>query len=272
MSQQVNLFNPVFRPRGFSFTSAQALLYAVGILTGVIAAAAVWSDYALRQVAASAQATDSAHRALTEQLAQLTNEVAQQKPSAQIEADIAALEAQLKGRQEIVDTLRSGAVGNTAGFSEYMRALSRQTINGLWLTGFDIDGNDLVIHGRSFNSELVANFLRQLNREPVLQGREISAMRIRQPPQEPVEAPPAKAEADKAQKDVREARPAPPRYLEFSLSTVPLPEETQRPVARAVAAPVAVTQPLAGAGNTVAIDTNRVIDAVKLNLQQGAAK
>ena len=84
------------------------MLYAMGIAAAGLAFAAVYEDYTLREVAARAQATEAMHKEATSKLSQLTNEVAQQKPNAQIEADIAALEAQLKGRQEVVETLRSG--------------------------------------------------------------------------------------------------------------------------------------------------------------------
>ena len=39
MSQQVNLFNPIFRPKAFSFTSAKAMLYAMGIAATCLALA-----------------------------------------------------------------------------------------------------------------------------------------------------------------------------------------------------------------------------------------
>jgi len=261
MSQQVNLFNPIFRPKGFSFTSARAMLYAVGIAVAGVAAGAAYEDYALREVAARTQTTEAAHKNATARLSQLTNEVAQQKPNARIEADIATFETQLKGRQEIVETLRSGAVGNTAGFSEYMRAFSRQTVNGLWLTGFEFDGNELLLHGRTVNPELVANFLKQLNREQSLQGREFSAMRIRQPAPEGT-ANAAKGESEKA------AKAAAGRYHEFSLSTAPLPEDTRRTDGR----PVTVTAPAAPAGSTVPIDTNKVIEAAKSAPKQEPGK
>ena len=261
MSQQVNLFNPLFRPKGFSFTSAKAMLYAMGIAATCLALAAVYEDYALREVAARAQSTETMHKEATAKLAQLTNEVAQQKPNPQIEADIAALEAQLKGRQEIVETLRSGAVGNTSGFSEYMRAFSRQTVNGLWLTGFEFDGNDLVLHGRTVNPELVANFLKQLNREQSLQGREFSAMRIRQPAAEGA-ADAGKGEPEKA------PRAAAGRYHEFSISTAPLAEETRRAEAR----PITVSTPAPPPAATAPIDTNKVIEAAKSALKPEPGK
>ena len=45
--------------------------------------------------------------------------------------------------------LKGGAFGNQQGFAEYLRAFSRQSVNGLWLTGFTIAGSgELEIRGR----------------------------------------------------------------------------------------------------------------------------
>lgn len=230
MSQQINLFNPLFRPRGFSFVSAQAMLYGVLLAAAGVALAALYGDYELREVTARAQAAGRAHQAATERLAELGQAVAQLKANPQLAAETAALDAQFKARREVADILRSGALGSTAGFSEYLRAFSRQTVNGLWLTGFTIDGADLTLTGRTLDPELVAGYLKQLNREEVLRGREFSALRMRQP-----------APDESAAKGTARAAAA-PRYLEFTLSTTAVADEPSRagaPPARAPAPAVA---------------------------------
>lgn len=260
MSQQINLFNPIFRSRGFSFTSANAMLYGIGIAVALAALAAVYEDYQLREVQVRAQAVAQAFKDANAQHDRLAAELTQQKPSAQLGAEILALETQLKGRQEIIETLKSGAVGNTSGFSEYMRAFSRQSVNGLWLTGFDIAlaGNELAIQGRALSADLVANYLRQLNQEKALQGRQFAALRISQPRPEPV-----KAEPDaKAQKDAKAQQPVLPRYLDFSVSTIEPPDSAQQ-----TAKAVPVEPPLLGA-----IESAAVLDAAKAGAGQGMAR
>lgn len=213
MSQQINLYNPLFRKRGFSFTSAAAMLYGVGIALAVAALAAVYEDYRAREVAREAHVVDSALKQAQARRDKLIAEQAARKPDPQLQSEIAVLNAQLKGRQEVIDALKSGAVGTDSGFSEYLRAFSRQSVNGLWLTGFDIaaGGNELSISGRTLSPELVPSYLERLNQEKPMRGRQFAALRIHQP----VAAhEPAKA-ADKDGK----GQPARPRYLEFTIST-----------------------------------------------------
>jgi Tfp pilus assembly protein PilN len=247
MSQQINLFNPVFRKQGFSFTSATAMVYGIGIAVAAAAVVAVVEDARLRDVQTRARAIDQTYKDATARQAKLAAELAQQKPDAQLTAESARLEAQLKGRREITDALKSGAVGNTSGFSEYMRAFSRQNVSGLWLTGFDIAlaGNELAIQGRTLSADLVATYLRQLNQEQALQGRQFAAMRISQPPPAP-----------------EKQKVGLPHYLDFNISTVEAPEN-----APGAAQSTAVQPPLLGA-----IELNSVLEPGQAGGSREAAR
>jgi hypothetical protein len=267
MSQQINLYNPIFRKKGFSYTSATAMLYGVGIAIALAALVAVYEDYQLRGVQTQARATDQAYKDATANHEKLTAEVTKRKPNAQLEAEVAALDARLTGRQEIIDALKSGAVGNIGGFSDYMRAFSRQIISGLWLTGFDIalGGNELAIQGRTLSADLVASYLKQLNQEKALQGRRFASMRIDQPPPDAASLPKAGQKADKSvpdQKASKEQKSATPRYLEFTISTMDIPA-SPRPMTKSAA----TEMPLLGPLNPAA-----AFDAAKAGAGQGGAR
>lgn len=287
MSQQINLYNPLFRKKSFSPTSANAMLYGVGIIAACCAVFGVYQDNRTRAVERNAQAVAQQHAEATANRDKLAAQLELQKPNAELAAELNQLEARLKGRQEVVDALKSGAIGSTAGFSPYMAAFSRQTINGLWLTGFDIAsaGNEFTIEGRTLSADLLPVYLSRLNSETTLQGRQFAAMRIAQPPAAPVApgAPPAAAPAPAPRDDLRAAaealleggsgesrpaatagttpapnRPAAPRYLDFTISTGEISESTQRPGMQAAAQPVApVPAPVAavpgGAPSTAAV-------------------
>ncbi|MFH1043586.1 MAG: PilN domain-containing protein [Pseudomonadota bacterium] len=235
MSQQINLFNPVFRRRGFSFAAANSMLYGLGIVIAIAMLYGVYQDYRTRELARRAQEVARQHGEATARRDKLVAQQAGQKPNAALENELNQLEWRLRGRQDVVEALNSGAVGTTGGFSDYMRAFSRQTVNGLWLTGFDIasSGSELAIQGRTLSADLVPSYLKRLNQEPVLQGRQFAALRISQPKADPAavaqreqaakdekkaEAPKADA-APKDDKTGKDALSAPPRYLEFSIST-----------------------------------------------------
>jgi hypothetical protein len=230
MSQQINLFDPAFRKQRHSYTSTAALLQYFGGAVAIAALIAAYVQTRLETTQVQAQAIDRAVKDATARRDKLTAEFAQQKPDARLEAEIVALEMRLKVRKDALAILESGAIGNTDGFSEFMRALSRQNMGGLWLTAFDIGlaGNALAIEGRTLNADLVAGYLKQLNREKALQGRPFAALRISQPRAESPPAPVAATGTDSRSRKEAGASAA-PRYLEFTISTLDIGVDTKAP-------------------------------------------
>lgn len=181
MSQQINLLNPNLRRRPFSLTSLPAMAWAIGFAVTACAALAVYENHRLRGL--EAEAARVAQRIKESGIVASRAGTVPRKPSVELEARLRELEAQLKTRQDVVDALRRGLVGTSVGFSEYMRVFSRQSLQGVWLTGFDIaaGGEELTLAGRATSADLVPTYLQRLNRETPIQGRQFASMLINQP-------------------------------------------------------------------------------------------
>jgi hypothetical protein len=80
----------------------------------------------------------------------------------------------------VAAALRTGELGNTAGFSGYFAALGRKAMPGVWLTGFSVgeSGNDLQVRGRVLHPDLVPAYLRALSDEPVMRGRQVTELKL----------------------------------------------------------------------------------------------
>ncbi len=207
MSQQINLFSEVFLKKRKIRYSAATMLQVLGLI--VAGAVLLYGYLAYQTGVLTAQAAETEKKLASEQarLTKLTSEYAPQQASAQLETEIKKAEAQLKARQEMVETLKQGGViGGTEGYSEYMRAFARQSVNGLWLTGFKIvgAGTEMEITGRTLRPELVPIFVQRLSSEPVMKGRQFASLRISLPQQTTSVAKPAENL----------------RYLDFSLHSV----------------------------------------------------
>jgi hypothetical protein len=211
MSQNVNLFNPAFRKQRQLLTLA-----AVARFLGITLAVLFGYHYYLQQqvdgLTAALQYAEGQLRSQRDHLEQLKGKTAAVPTAgAQLDADIARHENELKIAREAMEALKVGAFGSQQGFAEYLRAFSRQSVNGLWLTGFTIAGSgELEIRGRVLSPDLVPGYIQRLNKEQVLVGRSFARLEMSRP----------KPEAAPADKD-RKAKQAPrvPRYLDFSLAT-----------------------------------------------------
>jgi len=203
MSQQINLFDPALRKRRIALKAAQVAVFCAVTVVGVLG---LWFYEqqviaGLKAELASAQNLLKAQRAHIERIA--TARTARAKDTTQ-ESEIKRLEAELGSARRQMDTLKGGAAGDTQGFAEYLRAFSRQSVDGLWLTGVDIlAGGEITIRGRALNAALVPDYIQRLDREQVMRGRSFAALEMRRP------GPPP------GQKERQEL----PRFLEFRLAT-----------------------------------------------------
>lgn len=207
MSQQINLFNPIFLKQKKHFSSFAMIQALGGIMLGMLVLYA-YAYYAVGKMGISA--TETAKLLQTEQsrLTKVAAEFAPGKDTQLLEGQAAQMESQLAARQKVLAVLQGGALGNTAGFSEYLRAYSRQSIDGLWLTGFAIHGagNQMVLDGRALKADLVPAYIKRLNQEKVMQGKSFASMEISLPA---VPKPEGAA--------VKNAPPPLPGFVEFRL-------------------------------------------------------
>jgi len=211
VSQQINLFNPIFLKQKKHF-SAKTMLQGLGlILLGSIAVVA-YARLQLSNLNNEAIATANRLKATQEQLTKVVTEYAPKKKSGALEGEIKQAETDLKARQHVIDLVQRGDLGSTKGYSAYFRALSRQIVGGLWLTGFRIDGGEIELRGRALQPELVPEYIARLGQEPVMKGKSFSALEMHVPlVDKPVKSDASASGAGAATQQV------PASYIEFRL-------------------------------------------------------
>lgn len=209
MSQQINLYNPIFLKTKKTF-SALAILQSFALITLGSLGVALYVSLQAAGLQRSADTLSSQLHAVEAQVSVLRAENAGQVKNTALESALAKTEAEIRAKQQIADVLKSRDFGNTQGYSSYMAAFARQIPSGLWLTGFTIlgGGSELALQGRTLKPELVAMYVGQLKRETIMQGKSFSALKM----ELPVEVKPTAAE----QHNLGNLKALPP-YLEFDL-------------------------------------------------------
>jgi hypothetical protein len=240
VSQQINLFNPIFLKQKRIFT-ALPMVQALGV---ILAGALLLTWYASSSVDDLEQSASDGKAVLAKREQQLSKANTQFKPrakDARLEAELADAEAELTALNNVATVLQGGALGNTAGYAEYFRAFSRQSVSGLWLTGVSITGagTDIGLQGRAMHATLIPNYISRLTGENILRGKTFASLEIGRPQAQPapaeapvsapatlaavpgMSAPAAAALAPAPVAPATPAAPAEPRFVEFNLrSTV----------------------------------------------------
>ena len=182
MSQQINLFNPIFLKQKKYF-SAIAMAQALGLIILGAVCISIYSGYQSSSVSKEEASTFAQLVVVQAELNKVNADYAPHPKNQSIEDNVTKTDLEVKSLQQVFDTLEKGDIGNTKGYSAYLGAFSRQIVDGLWLTGFSIigAGNEMDLRGRALRPELVPYYLGRLKNETVMQGKTFSRLDIHVP-------------------------------------------------------------------------------------------
>jgi hypothetical protein len=114
-------------------------------------------------------------------LASVTAEFAPRQKDPAVEPNWRRRRASCRLR-EVSGVLDAASLGNTQGYAEYFRALARQHVDGLWLTGVSIAGAgvDIGVRGRALDPQRVPGYLNRLTQRTVMRGQAFGSLQIGQ--------------------------------------------------------------------------------------------
>jgi len=179
VSQQINLFNPLFLEKKKYF-SAVTMTQAIGLIVLGMAVFYVFAFWQERNLARQIGDSGRAYEQQKQQFAKIAAELSPEKREAQLDQDLKSIEAAIALRRSLMGELGTGGPAGSAGYSEYLRAFARQTVQGLWLTSIQIaeGGGQLTMSGRALQADLVPVLIGRLKQESVLRGRPLEALAI----------------------------------------------------------------------------------------------
>lgn len=210
MSQQINLFNDLFEQKQQRF-SAKTMALAAGVLVLGIAGMGGYASMRVNALQREADAGAAQLDKAQKRLAAVGADFAPRRSDETLAGQLGEAETRLAALRRVSDLIARGGIGNPQGYAEYFRALARQRVDGLWLTGVRIGGagQDIGVRGRALDPALVPGFLGRLRNEPVMQGKPVGSLQIGEA-----------AAVKSVDKDGKEST-APAPYVEFSLQSAP---------------------------------------------------
>ncbi|MEJ7807870.1 MAG: hypothetical protein WKG03_18360 [Telluria sp.] len=213
MTQQINLFNPIFRKQKKYFSSV-TMVQALAIIIVACSLLAIDAAFRMRALAQQAAATEALLAASQQRLTVVKVQFAPRQKSPTLAAEIKAAQEELAMLRNATATVQRGGFGDTLGFSGYFRAMARQSIAGLWLTEVNVASGGAVIgiQGNVLQAPLVPQYMARLAQEPVMKGKSFATLAM------DAVSPPKVVMAGGAGAPV--AVSTTPVYLKFSLQSV----------------------------------------------------
>ena len=246
MSQQINLFNPIFLRRKHPFRARQMAVLLGVLVVGAIGVAVFgyMQNQPLEREAAQMEATLAVRKT---RLAAVKVEFAPRASDPTLKSQLERTDLKLHSMRQVERIVNEGDAGGLQGYGEYFKALARQSVNGLWLTEIAVhgSGSDISLRGRVMQASLLPRYMARLADEPVLRGKAFGQLEIAKPGMVDTAAglgtTPPGASAGAAAPGLPE-----PRFLEFRLRS-----GSAEPAAGAARAPAAgQNAPAAAAGLT----------------------
>lgn len=182
MSQQINLINPTLIKQKDLLTSVN-ISVAYGLLMACMLGLAAYTMNQISALTTSKQQLMAEQEKLQAELAQLTAARAPRAPNQALVAQLALLESKEKVQTQILTIMTRDQSSQTKSLASYMRGLARQTMDGLWLTGFSIDqsNHSVTLRGRALQAEVLPDYMHKLGQEPVFSGQLFGGLQIKQP-------------------------------------------------------------------------------------------
>jgi hypothetical protein len=181
MSQQINLLNPALIKQKDALNPTN-----IGVTLAVlIVLMMTFYGQAQKQMSLlTVQRTETTEAliAAQNQLKETAARHALREPNKALPMQIAQLEQKEKMQQQVLQTISQGSASPEKGYAAIMRAFAKQSIDGLWLTGFNFDSHteQLNITGRTLEADLVPEYISRLSQETALKGKQFSGLNMNQ--------------------------------------------------------------------------------------------
>ncbi len=176
MSQQINLLQERREPLG------SALLALVSVALMLVGLLAYWSVL-LTDSNRLQQSVSLGKQEMARVQAALQAEQQRQAgghDGAALKAELAVLRPQAEAVRQLVDQLRSGALGSREGYTSYLTTLANISEDGLWLTQVAVSnaGNAVRISGRALRNESVMRYAGRLNAALAAHGVQFNSLEM----------------------------------------------------------------------------------------------
>lgn len=182
MKQQINLYQSAIRPEKQLF-SGRALLQTAPLAVVALLLTYGIGAYRVNTLGEEMELLHQQDSSATQRAERLVAVIAELNGGEDLSRQ---LEKQMRAMNELetlLDLLRELGLGDTTGFSRYLKSLARQRLDGLWLTRIALSGSgaQTVLEGKALDAELVPLYLQHLSAEPPFVGKGFTRFTIERP-------------------------------------------------------------------------------------------
>lgn len=177
MSQQINLYQPIFRTTRKIF-SAVTIAQTAGIfIVGLLLIYGI-SSWHVARLGNDIAGLDAQRQAAMAQLQSLSVQTVPAPRSRLVEDQLREAEIEVAQKERLLVAFQTRRFGETRGFSRHFTALARERLDGLWLTRVVIRDGGIALAGAAEAGELVPRYLARIGRDSAFAGTEFPYLQL----------------------------------------------------------------------------------------------
>jgi hypothetical protein len=182
IDQQVNLYQPEFRPETNAFQSI-FMLKSIAILAVALVLIYAFAQQGVSGVQAELEIVAKQEATALERLQNVRPLIQAVTGELSWSEQLADASRMLAERQAMLSLIQGASLGDTEGFSRHLAALARQDIEGVWITRVVLSalGDKTRIDGRTIRAELVPLYVQNLTDEPAFTQQRFHRFEIDNP-------------------------------------------------------------------------------------------
>ncbi|MDH5572318.1 MAG: hypothetical protein OEY89_11165 [Gammaproteobacteria bacterium] len=179
LMQQINLYQDTFKKTGVRVSAKQVMVAGAGLLLTLMCVAVIYYVQ-LAQLESRFEMAKAEQTEKYSKLDALQKQVQARSKNKILLNEIEVVTTDIAKKQKVMQILTSQKFGNTQGFSEHVKGLARQRVEGMWLTGLSISqgGEHLALTGLTHEAKLLPQYLQKLSSETVFLGKEFETLNI----------------------------------------------------------------------------------------------
>jgi len=179
MKQFVNLYTNDLRPKKEVLPLKQVGILSVISLIAIVAIIVSLNTQNTR-LEKEANTIKSEQTKLQENVKMLSQVLLERRADDALKQQLELLKQQKSSFTRLLAKLTKDKETKSARFSDFMEALAEIDLSNVWLSEFQLTGEQLDIVGYLANEKDLSDWLAKFNQQPLLRGRDFSKMRVSQ--------------------------------------------------------------------------------------------
>jgi hypothetical protein len=179
VSGQINLYNPALGKKKLTW-SALFMIKTVGVVGLGLLGFTVYLHQRTAKMEIQLAGSQTQLAAAQTNLAKMNAELLPRVTNKQLESEIAQAEVELREMDQVSLLIKKGNFGSANGYSTFLQAFARQSLDGLWLTHLSVaeNGKEIGLRGRALQADMVPQYIQRLSQESALKGKSFARLEI----------------------------------------------------------------------------------------------